>query len=109
MAKKYPDDYDFFPQTWMLLSESTEFRSQFIQGQYYIVKPEASCQGKGIFLVNNPDQIERGEKYVAQQYLLDPYLIDELKFDLRIYILLYGCRIHIFEQGLARFATDKYH
>ena len=42
---------------------------------------------------------------------MDPYLIDKLKFDLRIYVLLYGVnplKIYIFEDGLARFATVPY-
>ena len=42
---------------------------------------------------------------------MDPYLIDNLKFDLRIYVLLYGVnplKIYVFEDGLARFATVPY-
>jgi tubulin polyglutamylase TTLL6/13 len=40
-----------------------------------------------------------------------PYLIDDLKFDLRIYALLYGVnplRVYIHEMGIARFATEEY-
>ena len=46
---------------------------------------------------------------MVQRYLHKPFLIDGLKFDMRIYVLLYGVdplRIFVFKEGLARFATE---
>jgi tubulin polyglutamylase TTLL6/13 len=56
----------------------------------YIVKPEALSQGRGIFLTRNIEDILNGNKYVIQKYIKNPLLIDKLKFDLRIYVLLAG-------------------
>lgn len=77
----------------------------------FIVKPEASSQGKGIYLVKKPEDLQETDHFIAQQYLSKPLLIDGLKFDFRIYVLVAGCdplRIFIHEEGLARFATQAY-
>ena len=78
---------------------------------YVIVKPEASCQGRGIYITKRIEDIDPDERHVVQEYLTKPYLIDDLKFDLRIYVLITSCdplRIFIHEDGLTRFATEEY-
>ena len=55
MRKKFPDDYSFFPMTWMLPVEYHELKTYFEtkpkgKARTFIVKPEALSQGKGIFL-----------------------------------------------------------
>ena len=49
------------------------------------------------------------DRCVVQRYMHKPYLIDNLKFDMRIYVLIAGIdplRIFVYEEGLARFATE---
>jgi len=111
MRKLLPDVYKFFPKTWMLPAEWLDFSKQFNGKRTFILKPEASCQGRGIFLTKRIEDIKPDHHYVAQKYLLNPYLIDGLKFDMRVYVLLYGCdpiRIFLYHEGLARFATEEY-
>lgn len=80
-------------------------------GANFIVKPEALSQGKGIFITKRFDQIDMSEHLVVQKYIKHPYLLDEYKFDFRIYVLVTNVqplRIFAFRDGLARLATEKY-
>lgn len=99
----------------MLPSEYPDYRSQYQSKKKntktFIVKPEASCQGRGIFLTRNLDDVNPYDHFVIQRYLHRPFLIEGLKFDLRIYVFLCGVdplRIYMYKEGLSRFATDQY-
>lgn len=81
------------------------------KNKHYIVKPENGCQGKGIYLVDNPAKIEKNSQVIVQKYISNPMLIDNLKFDLRIYVLI-TCvnplRVYLYKDGLVRFATEQF-
>jgi tubulin polyglutamylase TTLL6/13 len=112
MQKQFPKEYKFFPKTYLLPAEYGDFRNSFINAKpVYIIKPEASCQGKGIFLSNSHEDVNPADHYVVQQYVKKPLLIDSLKFDCRLYVLVLSVnplRIYLFKEGLARFSTDQY-
>uniref|UniRef100_A0A8C0EJK1 Uncharacterized protein n=1 Tax=Bubo bubo TaxID=30461 RepID=A0A8C0EJK1_BUBBB len=77
----------------------------------FICKPDSGCQGRGIFITHNPEEIKHGERMICQQYISKPFLIDGFKFDMRIYVLVTSCdplRIFVYKEGLARFATMRY-
>lgn len=116
MREHFPDDYNFFPETWTIPLQFSQFRHYYESAEKgkartYIVKPEALSQGRGIFLTRSIEDILNGNKYVIQRYIKNPLLIDRLKFDLRIYVLLAGTdplRLYIYHEGLTRFATEEY-
>lgn len=114
MRKQYPKEYSFFPDTWILPTDLSDFKQQFSgKSKTFIIKPDNSCQGKGIFLVRDVEKVpvDLSTTYVAQRYLHKPFLLDGFKFDLRLYILVAGCdplRVFLHRRGLVRLASEQY-
>ena len=115
MRRGFQKEYNFYPRTWVLPLELADFRAQFDSkgrsSQFYIIKPDSGCQGRGIFLTQNFDSISPLEQVVAQHYIRKPFLIDGFKFDLRLYVLVTSCkplRVYLFRDGLVRLCTQKY-
>lgn len=51
------------------------------------------------------------EQCIVSKYISNPFLINGLKFDLRIYVLVTSFdpwRIYIYNEGLTRFASEPY-
>lgn len=72
MKKGYPKEYNFFPKTWTLPSQINEFKEWLKKSRkdrVFIVKPEASCQGRGIFLTKSLDFFSVHERFVVQKYV----------------------------------------
>ncbi|ELK08199.1 Tubulin polyglutamylase TTLL11 [Pteropus alecto] len=82
----------------------------------FIVKPDGGCQGDGIYLIKDPSDIRlagtlQSRPAVVQEYICKPLLIDKLKFDIRLYVLLKSLdplEIYIAKDGLSRFCTEPY-
>ena len=71
MQKSFPEDFKFFPKTWVTPYEFFDLNN-FIaqrrsngQGLTLIVKPQNSCQGKGIFLTRRVEDIPRDKCHVV--------------------------------------------
>ncbi|XP_060581797.1 tubulin polyglutamylase TTLL5-like isoform X2 [Ruditapes philippinarum] len=105
-------NFDIIPASYVLPGEYQEFCTAFLKDKGpWIVKPVASSRGRGIFLVNHPDQIPLDENIIVCRYISNPLLIDGFKFDVRLYVAVTSydpLQIYLFEEGLTRFATVKY-
>eukprot|EP01039_Chlorochromonas_danica_P005990 gene5990-6597_t len=117
MQRLFPKEYSFYPRTWVLPSELNEFRNQFdtngnaLNNRIFIIKPDAGCQGRGILLTRSLDQVPITENVVAQIYVKKPFLLDNYKFDLRIYLYITSIkplRMYLFHDGLVRMCTEEY-
>ena len=87
--------------------------------QTFICKPSRGRGGEGISLVKKFHDLPRNSnthEYLIQRYVDNPILVQNKKFDIRLYILIKGVdpiEAYLFEDGLARFCTvsvfEKFH
>ncbi|GAB1606285.1 tubulin polyglutamylase TTLL7-like, partial [Argonauta hians] len=114
MQKMYPEPFNFHPRTFVIPSDINELnRAQDSREdqQIYIIKPFNGSQGHGICLSTTKDKPHFGENTIVQEYIDRPLLINNLKFDLRLYVLLTTCdplRVFVYKEGLVRLSTEDY-
>jgi len=117
LQQSYPDEFDFCPRHYVFPQDSDDFetaRDNPVDDnlKLWIFKPSASSCGKGIKILTKDFPIPQAKKgFVISDYISNPHLIEGLKYDLRVYVLVTSYDpliIYIYEDGLTRFATDKY-
>uniref|UniRef100_A0A914HI39 Uncharacterized protein n=1 Tax=Globodera rostochiensis TaxID=31243 RepID=A0A914HI39_GLORO len=88
--------------------------SQFGLEAKFIVKPADGSLGRGIYFLNTANLEETfasAKKMLVSRYIDPPYLVNGLKWDLRVYVLVtsfYPLIVYVYSDGLARFAVHKY-
>lgn len=110
---QHPKEYRICPETYII---PEDYRRLMIDRDndpkaLYILKPNASSCGKGIKIVGPGDIIPKKAGNLLSKYVANPHLIEGLKYDLRIYVLVTSyepLKIYLFKEGLVRFATEKY-
>lgn len=105
--------YDFHAKTYNLPKEHSMLVDEMERNpeQWWIVKPSASSQGRGIYFTNSIQELPFKQNCVVSHYINNPMLINGYKYDLRIYVAITSVnplRIYMYEEGLVRFATAKY-
>ena len=110
--------FNIVPETFVLPDEFADFFSFFHKEKnkegwkpLWIVKPHARSQGKGIYLVDDINEINLDEPCVVSKYIPNPLLINGHKFDLWIYVVVTSwdpLRVYVYKEGLTRFATEAY-
>ena len=117
MQQRYRGNhFSFIPKSFILPRDASQFKEYFSKhsGTPWIVKPAGGACGRNIFISDDLQEIVHAGMsgtYLVDQYIANPLLIDGLKFDLRIYVgvtSFYPLRVYVFDDGLARFATQPY-
>jgi hypothetical protein len=111
----YPETFDFIPPSFELPNKHESVRFADYMKSHpnatYIAKPQIGAQGDGICLFKEFKDLPWGSNekdMLVQRYLDKPLLLDGVKFDLRIYVIVVGVdpiQAFICDEGLARFCT----
>jgi hypothetical protein len=65
--------------------------------------------GKGIHIFHKLE--DNPNDYIITKYVSNPHLINEFKYDFRLYVLITGLsplKMYLYKDGLVRFTTEKY-
>jgi tubulin polyglutamylase TTLL4 len=114
LYQRFPKECNITPMTYIFPDDNDRFeedREAEDNGVLYILKPVAASCGRGIKVIGKRTFISRKDGYLASKYICKPHLINELKYDLRVYVLVTGfdpLRVYVYNEGLVRFATEKY-
>ena len=114
MHEKFPKEYDYLPETFILPQDEEIFHRKIEnyildKDDLWIIKPVASSRGRGIRLMVDPNDIPN--KTLVSHYISNPHLINNKKYDLRLYLLITGyspLKIYLYNNGLIRFCSEDY-
>ena len=124
----YKSDYNYVPETYILPDDANDFLDKYKNIIYnlstaktkFIVKPVGLSRGRGIHILSSKSEfksickaseVRHGKNFLVSKYISKPHLINNKKYDLRIYVLissLYPLKIYMYKEGLVRFATEEY-
>ena len=114
MRKKFPKDFDYMPETYSYPEDKKEIEKKF--GNYkidindlWLIKPKTGSLGEGIYFFENFTKIP--DVYLISKYINNPHLINKLKYDFRIYVLITGLsplKMYLYKEGMVRFSTEEY-
>ena len=113
MRSKFPKDFIVAPISYLINEEYEAFLAERDRDPtaLWILKPVAASCGRGIKIINSTQRVNKKEGMLACKYIANPHLLNGLKYDLRVYVLVTSfnpLRIYMYNDGLVRFATEKY-
>jgi hypothetical protein len=117
MKKIFKDDYNYIPETYCYPRDKNQIYTRFNNytldlNNLWMVKPVDKAIGAGIhILFSLKNEIKDSNKFLITKFISKLDLIDNKKYDLRLYVLIAGLkplRLYIYKKGLLRKATSVF-
>jgi hypothetical protein len=114
MKRYFPLEYGYVPTEFSYPEQKNELKEYLKDNQstWMIAKPSRGCGGEGIFLFKNkfnPPILK--DEFVIQKYISKPLLVENKKFDLRLYVLIKNVdplEAYFWNEGMVRLCTEDY-
>eukprot|EP00931_Biecheleriopsis_adriatica_P089693 TRINITY_DN63782_c0_g1_i1.p1 TRINITY_DN63782_c0_g1~~TRINITY_DN63782_c0_g1_i1.p1 ORF type:complete len:663 (-),score=155.24 TRINITY_DN63782_c0_g1_i1:50-2038(-) len=118
MQQRFGKEYQITPQGYILPKAFMAWDAARARqpDALWIWKPCSQSCGRGIMVLSSDMSKEQSRELskkrgIVQRYVPNPLLIGGRKFDMRIYVVVLSydpLKIYINDEGLVRFATEKY-
>ena len=114
MHQQFPYDYTYMPETYSYPKERSLILKKFknyklAKDDLWLLKPKKSSLGRGIKIFHSLENTTND--YIITKYISNPHLINNLKYDFRVYVLISGLsplKMYLYTDGLVRFTSEEY-
>jgi hypothetical protein len=107
----FPSLFTFVPKTYILPYMNARFMHSLAKGKKrFIVKPDNGSLGQGIAVLEPGSDYAPDDTLTVAQHYIESFLIENRKFDLRIYAVVVSIdplRICVYRDGVARFCSAQ--
>ena len=105
--------FGFFPKIYDMPGDYHKFHAFAAANpdDKWILKPKNSSRGRGIEVVTDTLAVPSGSRWMVQQYLSNPDVIEARKYVLRLYVLITSIaplQVYIYREGLVKLASEPY-
>lgn len=115
MKNLFKDEYNYMAETFYYPEDKDLIEQNFKDYNFdlndiWLVKPKNGSCGEGIFIFKTLKEINL-DNYLLTKYIKNINLINNKKYDLRLYVLITGLkplRIYFYNDGLVRLASRNY-
>ena len=104
---------DFVPASYDMPSEYHALQAAATEApdKLWMLKPENGARGRDIRLLDDVAEAPTDSRWMVQEYLAQPHLMNDRKYVLRLYVLISSIeplRVYLYRQGFAKLASCAY-
>ncbi|MFQ5563492.1 MAG: amylase [Parvularculaceae bacterium] len=103
----------FFPRVYAMPEDYLDLQDAAARDpdKRWILKPKNSSRGRGIELIRDVAAAPMNNRWLVQEYVDRPHLMNARKYVLRLYVLVTSVeplRVYFYREGFAKLASEPY-